>query len=327
MDKISVVIPVYNTDEKLLDNCVKSVLFQTYENLDIIIVDDGSNKESTVNKCAELLQCDSRIQLIRQKNKGESGARKTGIDAAVGEFVVFLDSDDCLYADACEYLHELITSGEYGLAEAGVSEVFQTGKLPVRELEKPIIKTVDSTERLLWHLCENSSAPMSWSVWGKIYKTAVLQESYTVYSDIYRGVDVLTLANYAALTKKLIYSDKIIAVYNKGNEESITAQKHDLKNLSMLKFWKEMIECYNKYADTKAIKKVNAIYADCLAGCLLECKLYKYDNYSVIGKEILRELRHNYKNVLWNSFAPHRVKLIIVMICPWIFDIYWWIKG
>ena len=89
-DLISVIVPVYNIENKLLDKCINSIINQTYKNLEIIIVDDGS-KQECADECDRLSQTDSRIRLIHQKNKGVSGARNAGLDIAKGEYIGFVD--------------------------------------------------------------------------------------------------------------------------------------------------------------------------------------------------------------------------------------------
>ena len=101
--KVSVIIPVYNV-EPYLERCVKSVVGQTYQELEIILVDDGS-KDGSGKLCDKLADSDSRIKVVHQKNQGLSGARNTGIRQATGEYVVFLDSDDeWLLSDGLEKL-------------------------------------------------------------------------------------------------------------------------------------------------------------------------------------------------------------------------------
>lgn len=92
MLKVSFVIPVYNV-KPYLERCVMSLLRQTYKNLEIILVDDGST-DGSESLCDELATRDGRIRVIHQENKGISGARNTGIDHATGEYIIFVDSDD-----------------------------------------------------------------------------------------------------------------------------------------------------------------------------------------------------------------------------------------
>lgn len=94
-EKISVIIPMYNT-ESYIRQCIRSVCNQTYTNLEIIVVDDGSTDRGTAI-CRELKEYDDRIQLIVQENKGVSAARNVGLEIATGKYVFFLDSDDAIH--------------------------------------------------------------------------------------------------------------------------------------------------------------------------------------------------------------------------------------
>lgn len=89
---VSVIIPIYNV-ENYLDECIKSVLNQTYHNLEIILIDDGST-DSSKNICEKYQKVDNRIQLVSKKNEGQASARNLGIDMASGNYIYFLDSDD-----------------------------------------------------------------------------------------------------------------------------------------------------------------------------------------------------------------------------------------
>ncbi len=102
--KISVMIPVYNA-EKYLDECLDSVSKQTYKNLEILIVDDGSN-DSTYAKCVSRGKEDPRIRVIRQENGGVSTARNTCIKEASGEYLAFIDADDKMEPDMLERLYK-----------------------------------------------------------------------------------------------------------------------------------------------------------------------------------------------------------------------------
>ena len=103
-DLISVIIPVFHV-EAYLRRCLDSVLDQTYENMEIILVDDGSD-DGCPAICDEYARMDSRVKVIHQKNAGLSGARNTGIDQAEGRYLAFVDSDDYLVPEFLERLHE-----------------------------------------------------------------------------------------------------------------------------------------------------------------------------------------------------------------------------
>ena len=108
--KVSVIIPVYNVS-LYLERCVQSVLRQTYKDLEIILVDDGS-KDNSGELCDQLALSDQRIRVIHQENQGLSGARNTGISQATGEYIIFLDSDDEWLLD--NGLEVLMQKGDVG---------------------------------------------------------------------------------------------------------------------------------------------------------------------------------------------------------------------
>ena len=108
--KISVIVPVYKA-ESYLDRCVESIVNQTYKNLEIILVDDGS-PDNSPKMCDDWAKKDERIKVIHKKNGGVSSARNAGINEATGEFVQFVDSDDYIDLSFCE---QLVTPFEGGV--------------------------------------------------------------------------------------------------------------------------------------------------------------------------------------------------------------------
>ncbi len=109
-DMISVVVPVYNA-EKYIDKCVESILNQSYKNLELILVDDGSS-DLSLKKCEAKKECDSRIVLVSQKNSGVTKARSVGVENASGKWVCFVDSDDVLPVDSIRCLRKNSESAE-----------------------------------------------------------------------------------------------------------------------------------------------------------------------------------------------------------------------
>lgn len=111
---ISVIVPIYNV-EKYLNKCVDSIISQTYKNLEIILVDDGS-PDNCPKMCDEYVQKDNRIKVIHKKNGGLSDARNAGIDAANGEYIAFVDSDDYIEVNMYEKLYNVIKEYDANIA-------------------------------------------------------------------------------------------------------------------------------------------------------------------------------------------------------------------
>lgn len=155
---ISVVIPVYNV-EFYLGRCLDTVLAQTYQNIEIIIVDDGST-DSSSRICREYASKDSRIVVIRQKNGGLSSARNRGIHYAHGKFITFVDSDDTIQEDMIEYLYHLISTYDCPMSLCCLTTVFKaTGKTKAIGNGKECrMDAHDAIESMLYHGFVDTSA-------------------------------------------------------------------------------------------------------------------------------------------------------------------------
>ena len=111
---VSVIVPVYNV-EQFLEKCIESICCQTYSQMEIILVDDGSTDRSGA-VCDEWAQKDSRIRVIHKQNGGLSDARNAGIEIAVGSWLMFVDSDDTIAPDTIERLHQAATEYDCEMA-------------------------------------------------------------------------------------------------------------------------------------------------------------------------------------------------------------------
>lgn len=150
---ISVVIPVYNIEE-YLERCVASVCAQTYTNLEILLVDDGSTDNSG-KLCDSLAQKDNRIRVFHKPNGGSSSARNLGIESATGEFVGFVDSDDYISENMYELLYQAIQTYQADIAQVGRDEIDAEGNALPNICEPPkqaeFVSSADFLKELLLH--------------------------------------------------------------------------------------------------------------------------------------------------------------------------------
>ena len=165
---ISVIVPVYNV-ENLLERCVDSILAQTYENLEVLLVDDGS-KDSSGHICDAYGKKDSRVRVLHKENGGQSSARNMALDLAKGEYIAFVDSDDWIVADAYAAMLQQAQKHEVKLVCAGRYDV-ESETMAVTPGLCPARKEVLSAEEMLgrlfvWDNCD--SAP-----WDKLYHRSV----------------------------------------------------------------------------------------------------------------------------------------------------------
>lgn len=144
--KISIIVPVYNA-KAYLEKCILSIMEQSYQRLEILLVDDGSTDGSS-EMCDAIAIRDSRVKVIHQSNGGPSKARNTGIDAASGEYILFVDSDDYIDKDMCLKLLE--NHDNYGMVICGVIREGKESSVFPREPKDEQISSSELLEKLLY---------------------------------------------------------------------------------------------------------------------------------------------------------------------------------
>lgn len=151
---ISVIVPVYNIESEYLERCIRSICNQTYKNLEIILVDDGSNDGSGII-CDKFAMEDSRIRVFHKENGGSSSARNLGIKEAKGEYIGFIDSDDYIESDMYELLAGAVEKYNAPMAQISRDEIDETGmRMPdicVPPKEELRITSEDMMRELLMH--------------------------------------------------------------------------------------------------------------------------------------------------------------------------------
>lgn len=170
MDLISVIVPVYKV-EAYLDRCVQSIADQTYSNLEIILVDDGS-PDNCGAMCDAWAEKDSRIKVIHKENGGLSDARNAGMAIAAGKYMGFVDSDDYISPNMYQLLYDRMTADGSDIAACGVEMVFQDGT-PSRKLTPSgdcVLGTVDAMEAVI------RESWLKQPVWYKLYKTEMIRD-------------------------------------------------------------------------------------------------------------------------------------------------------
>ena len=180
-DLISVIVPVYNV-EKYIRKCVESICEQTYKNLEIILVNDGST-DASGKICDELAEEDERISVIHQKNEGLSRARNAGLDKAKGDYIAFVDSDDYLSLNMYECLLKSMKENNADVVRCGIKNVHEGEKV-----EK--IEIVDSIVKLpLAEMIDGlSNRRTRLVVWNALYKKEIISELRFVPDVIYEDV-------------------------------------------------------------------------------------------------------------------------------------------
>ena len=191
---VSIIIPVYNVEE-YLDECIQSVLRQTYQDFEVILVDDGS-KDNSLCICRRYASNDSRVKIFSIDNSGANAARKVGVENAVGEYIMFIDSDDTICHDALGKLLDIVNNN-------GSDVDIVLAHMPDSN------RTVNADQFLIDLL----SSACGVTMYSKIYRAKVLKKYFV---DIPRcfmyGEDLLQNVNLARYVIEVVYSD--VEYYN-----------------------------------------------------------------------------------------------------------------
>lgn len=215
---ISVIVPVYNV-EPYLDRCVESIVNQTYRNLEIILVDDGS-PDNCPQMCDAWAERDARIRVIHKENGGSGEARNVALNSALGELVAFVDSDDYIASDMFEYLYSLLTGGA-DVAECSYIDVFNDQFSFSDTTDDTYTYTVQ--EAMAEHIRDRTFRQL---IWNKLYRSGVIGD---IRFPVDKKIDD-EFFTYQVLgnAKTLVHSEKICYAYRQQNSSvmhSIDAKK------------------------------------------------------------------------------------------------------
>ena len=204
---ISVIVPVYNV-QQYLEKCVSSLLQQTYEKFEIILIDDGSTDQSGI-LCDEIAEKDERILVIHKKNGGLSEARNVGIDAAKGEYLYFLDSDDYIAEDTLEKLFHKIRKENADLVIGGISFVDEEGGVIKKILPSLLREEVWNEEQFWENYYANTEKICSIVACNKLYHRKLFEiERYDVgklHEDEYICHRIISRCSKIAIVNKALY--------------------------------------------------------------------------------------------------------------------------
>ena len=255
MPLISVVIPVYKVEE-YLDQCVQSVIDQTYKNLEIILVDDGS-PDTCPQKCEEWAKKDSRIKVVHQKNAGLSAARNSGIKVAKGEYIGLVDSDDYIAPTMYEKLYHafsmeenlMITSCLFYMEENNEIKLFAENL----ETETPILVRGKDYARSKMLLLTSQMA------WNKLYKAELFQEQ--TFREGLNNEDMMFSFDISKVMKKHAYNEMVIPdhlYYYRRRPESICTTKKRIFQFDIVENLKTLM--YESKGDQELMEILNIAY-------------------------------------------------------------------
>lgn len=258
--KISIIIPVYNST-LYLKECVDSILGQTYQDLEILLVDDGSTDDSP-QICDTYAAEDARIKVIHKKNGGTSDARNTGLENATGDYITFMDNDD--YWNDPNALQNIVTL----IHETDPDVVMHTNMVYWQDKEKPVMpkhmdrkliagkNRTEAVEQLI------KAGMLTVTVWTKLVKRSLIREHELYFKKGIRNEDTDWIARMLLYAESFDWYDTSFYVYRKGHEMAQTSQK---LTYSMVSDLKNILMEYTAYAEENLEESYKKVFFSYLA--------------------------------------------------------------
>lgn len=313
MKKVSIIIPIYN-DEKHLKKCIESVMRQSYENIEIILINDGSMDKS-IEICQYYVRENERIILLNQKNQGVSTARNNALAICSGEFITFVDADDYLEEDAIEHYLNVQAKKDADLVIADFNWVSKDSKVKNHKDGINLILNINDALKILFN--DNYFQGF---VWNKFFKRQILRDYNIKFNeDIALGEDLLFVSKYIVHCKTIIYNKE--AIYNYFiNQEGAVRRTFNEKYLTLLDALDDITKVI-EHLDKRTKDLFYVFKIEKVIGIIdkMACSK-KYD--PIILKKLQISISKSYECILNKSYISTYLK-IKVIACKNIINLYW----
>ena len=312
---ISVLVPIFNS-EKELRKCLDSIINQTYKNLEIILVNDGST-DKCGEICDEYAQKDSRIKVIHQENRGIASTRNVCLNNATGEYIAFVDSDDSILSDMCKDMLAKSLETDADMVVCDFENVYPEDmpkeNTPIIPFEEGEILPVDYVRKVSGEHCGALSI-----VWNKLYKKHLFDN--VKYPDGKIHEDDATIHRICHNCKKIFYIKKAYYLYHK-NRDGIMHKKFSAKRLDSTDAILDRINFFtdNDYPDSMIYNSELFLINDFISSIRNLDKKSKKDRRAI--KEKLQLIKPYCQKVLQNNATDKETKKTIrwLLFNPFIF--------
>ncbi len=299
-DIISIVVPIYN-GEKYLDNCIQSLVNQTYERIEILLINDGS-VDSSAQICHTWMQKDKRIKFFEHENMGQGPTETRGIHLAVGKYITFVDTDDWISEDFVEKMYQKAAGEDADICECCWCSYDDRSQQ---------VTSIHKNDKVDKHCSYKYRAP---HFWGRLYKTQMLVKNEIKLPSCPHQ-DLATYPIVALLANKICYVDEPLYYYRKNTGERISEKLG-------VKFYHGMVvEHLFKELERLGIRRESEAFLQDAIVFHLGCRIRKAKNYSEDAyQDILRKsidvLNQNFKcwrdeydkeYKVWGSFNASRI--------------------
>jgi len=223
---ISVIVPIYNS-EKYLERCIDSICSQTYTNLEVILVNDGST-DSSLSICQKFASIDSRVLINDIPNGGVSNARNTGIKSANGTYIQFLDSDDYMLDNYIQVLYDLLIYNQADMVVCSIKVLDNNlTELDYWDAENHVLDFAKPDSDVVFNLFDRF---LVFGPVNKLFKSAILKNEGILYDTaISYGEDMLLNLEYLQCINKIVFTNEVYWPYVQDNVNSLSNKRRDDK--------------------------------------------------------------------------------------------------
>ncbi len=301
---ITIIIPVYKV-EKYINKCIDSIINQTYRNIEIILVDDGS-PDNCGKICDDYAKNDERIKVIHKKNGGLSDARNIGLKNSNGKYVLFVDSDDYIETFAVEYLYNLNRKYEADIAIGCTNLIYENIENNNINNKNDTIKeynTQEALEAMLYNTEFTNNA------WNKLYKRDLFENIEYPIGALYE--DLAITYKLIGKSTKVVLGSKKTYNYLIDRKDSIMNNEFNEKRIQGLIYTEEILEFIMKEYPQIEKAAIARLYMECI---FILLKLPYNRKYSEYNKKVKYYIRKYRKIVITDSKMPKKQKMLCISV-------------
>ena len=301
---ISVIVPIYNV-EKYLDRCIYSIKQQTYKNIEVILVDDGS-PDNCGNMCDEYVKQDSRFRVIHKQNEGLGFARNSGLDIARGEYVVFIDSDDFVKEEYIEKMYSEIKNKNVDTVVCGICKYYNKDRIIRKNFVDKVVyyENDEIIQNVLLAMIganpeDTSDTPISVSVWHELYSMEIIRKHNIRFHSEREFIseDIIFQIDYFKYSKKVAVIPDTLYYYFCAQEDSLSTKYRDNRFAEEKILLNEIQRKLNEFLPEKIYKqKLQRFFLGRARTCMsMELQYSQLDKFRLIVYDpILEEILKGY---------------------------------
>ena len=314
MDLVSVIIPVYNS-ERYISKSLESVLNQTYSNIEIIIIDDGST-DSSCDICRKYADLNENIKLIAKKNEGVSQARNVGINVSSGKWIMFLDSDDYIEKDTIKNAMNLVTRDNCDTICWNYKKMIDHKLINCKRINEITLNNKESLNSIIYSIIESSYYEKNYygdfirAPWAKILNMKIIKENNIKFDPkLNIGEDAMFLIEYFTYARKVKFINNYNNIYRITPTSTVGKYKNDLDKqiIIQLKKIKYLIEIIEEIDSKKLNIVISKFYLNSIYELIYNYNFKGNKQHCFNLRKFIEETQINMKEIKFKFLSKRQI--------------------